>query len=537
VPALPRRIDRWWRPVERFAEGRWGVPALFVAALGVYAAVSFALPLSAGRDLARYLLVYTQLVDGDVVYPYTLVSRTPLTPLVAGGLLELGPLATEIGAALMYAISILAWCSVARRFGTAAAVATAVALLTYPGYVLLFHDLSSDAVFAFAFALVAPLVARVLEKPTAGRGVALGLGVAALVLVRPVNQVLLVLAFLPLLAAAPWRPRLQAGAAIGLAAVVPLVTWAAHNSVRGDDFTIARGSGATVPLFRAFETDGIVRPENGPASRELARVVARELLPYEPYRSYGIDLDEFFTSKSARMHEDLTVLADREWGWDDDYGHLARVGREAVREHPGPYARGVARDVQRLLVWPLYAEIEDGAEAVSRSRSQTITSVRRLPEPTEGEPIPSARKSPFISTPDGRIDEVWSSPTDHRIVFRDPEDAARAAEIDARANELLANLPDREQRPELVDRLNSASRWYPRPVIWLAIGLLAALVRRERRLVAPLVLSGAALLVFLATSLAVYAVAEYSVPFAPAFILLALAGVLGGEPAAIRSRW
>jgi hypothetical protein len=378
-------------------------------------------------------------------------------------------------------------------------------------------------------------VARVLEKPTTGRGAALGLGVAALVLVRPVNQVLLVLAFLPLLAAAPWRPRLQAGAAVAAAAVVPLVAWAAHNSVRGDDFTIARGSGATVPLFRAFETDDIVRPENGSASRELARVVARELLPKEPYRSYGISLGEFFSSRSARMHEDLTVLADREWGWDDDYGHLARVGREAVLEHPGTYVRGVARDVQRLLVWPLYAEVEDGGEGAPAPR--VLASEAQLPVPSEGEPIPSARKSPFISTPDGRIDEVWSSATDHRIVFRDPEDAARAAEIDRRVNELLANLPDREQRPELVDRLNSASRWYPRPVVWLAIGLLAALVRRQRRLIAPLVLSGAGLLVFLATSLAVYAVAEYSVPFAPAFIVLALAGVLGREPPPIRSRW
>ena len=502
------------------------MPALLLAAFAVYAGVSYALPLSDGRDLARYLLVYAQLFEGDVVYPYTLVSRTPVTPLVAGGLLEVGPVASEVGCALMYAISILAWCSVATRFGTAATVATAVALLTYPGYVLLFHELSSDAVFAFAFALVAPLVARAIERPWEGRAVALGLGIAAFVLVRPVNQVLLVLAIAPLLAAAPWRPRLWAGATVAVAAVVPLLAWAGHNAVRGEDFTIARGGGAAVPLFRAFETDNIVRPENGPASRELADVVARELLPNEPYRSYGITLDEFFTSESARMHEDLTVLADREWGWDDDYGHLAQVGREAVLEHPGTYARGVGRDLWRLVLWPLYAEVEE-SEAVSRPRSRAIAATRQLPEPSEGEPIPSARESPFISTPDGSIREVWSSPTDHRIVFRDSEDAERAAELDRRVNELLANLPDRDQRPELADRLNSASRWYPRPVVWLAIGLVAALVRRRRWLATPLVLSGAGLLVLLATSLAVYAVAEYSVPVAPAFTVLAIAGVLG----------
>ena len=135
-------------------------PALVAAALAVYALVSVALPLAPGRDLGRYLVVYAQLFDDHVVYPYALASRTPGTPLVVGGLLEAGPLVAEIGAAALYALSILAWCAAARRFGPAAAIATAAALLLYPGYVTLFHRLSSDAVFAAAFALVAWLLAR-----------------------------------------------------------------------------------------------------------------------------------------------------------------------------------------------------------------------------------------------------------------------------------------------------------------------------------------------------------------------------------------
>jgi hypothetical protein len=284
-----------------------------------------------------------------------------------------------------------------------------------------------------------------------------------------------------------------------------------------------------VPLFRAFARDKIVEPENGEATRELARVVARELLPNEPYRSYGIDLDEFFTSGSARMHEDLTVLADREWGWDDDYGHLARVGREAVLEHPGTYARGVARDFENLLVWPLYSEVGEPEEGAARPR--TLASTAQLPEPSEGEPIPSARQSPVISTPDGSIREVWTSPTEHRFVFSEPGDEERAAELDRRVNDLLGNLPDREARPELVERLNSASRWYPRPVVWLLVGVGAALVRRRRWLLAPLALAGGGLLVLLGTAVAVYAIAQYSVPVTPAFILLAVSGVLGRPPA------
>ena len=82
-------------------------------------------------------------------------------------------------------------------------------------------------------------------------------------------------------------------------------------------------------------------------------------------------------------------------------------------------------------------------------------------------------------------------------------------------------------RPGLVARVNDLSRLYPRPFMWLLLGLVAALWRRPRRIVVPAVLAASALLVMLSTSLAVYAVAEYSVPLVPAFVLLATTGLFG----------
>jgi len=517
------RVRRAWRACERFAEGPYAAASVVGAALAVYALVSLALPLAAGRDLARYLLVYAQLFDERVVYPHALLTRTPVAPLVAGGLADLGPLAAEAGAAGLYALSILCWCAVARRFGAAAAIATAVALLLYPGYVLLFHQLSSDAVFATAFALLALALSRAVDAPGAGTAAVLGAAVALAVLVRPVGQVLLLLVLVPLLVGATWRERVRGTAAFALAAGLPLLGWAVHNQVRLEDLTVARGGGASLPLFRAFVEDRIVEPENGPASRELGRVVARELLPHEPYRSYGVDLETFFSAGSSRMHDDLVVLADRTWGWDDDYRHLARVGREAVRAHPGAYAEGVGRDLLRLLVWPIYPSEPPEREAVTR----VLALQSGLPPPSEGQPIPSAREAPYLSTPDGRIREEWTSATEHHIVFSDPADTVRAAALDRRVDELLAGLPDRAPRARLVRLLEDASRWYPRPVVFLLVGLVALAWRRPRGASIPLALAGAALLVLLGTALAVYAVAEYAVPVAPAFVLLATVGVLG----------
>ena len=42
----------------------------------------------------------------------------------------------------------------------------------------------------------------------------------------------------------------------------------------------------------------------------------------------------------------------------------------------------------------------------------------------------------------------------------------------------MAGFPDRAARPEAVEWLNRASRWYPRPVVWLVAGVVALLVRR-----------------------------------------------------------
>src|SRR5207245_2691845 len=118
--------------------------------------------------------------------------RTPLAPLIVGGLLDLarGALAEPV-MSLLYAGSIAAWFLAARMFSACAAVLTAVALLLYPGYGILFHELSSDAVFAAAFAGWSLLAVRTLLTPTLARFALVGGGVGALAYIRPGNTALL----------------------------------------------------------------------------------------------------------------------------------------------------------------------------------------------------------------------------------------------------------------------------------------------------------------------------------------------------------
>src|SRR4029453_17199253 len=141
------------------------------------------------------------------VYPAVINTRGPLAALGVGVPLEAGGWAAEIFLAALYALSILAWARVAFIFGARAAIVTSALLLVYPGYGILFHQLASDSLFAAGFAGWAVLLARALQRPALPEWAFVGVGMGALVLIRPANQVLLVMALLPLVLRARWRDR------------------------------------------------------------------------------------------------------------------------------------------------------------------------------------------------------------------------------------------------------------------------------------------------------------------------------------------
>jgi hypothetical protein len=507
-----------------------GVVVVFALALVAYGIRAVAWPLTEGRDLDEYLLAYIQLFDRHVLLPWSMLFRTPVTPLFAGGLLDLfGGRLAEPMMGLLYAGSIACWFAAARYFGVRAALAVAAALLLYQGYALMFHELSSEPVFAASFSLWALLAIRAWFSPSPGRFAAAGLGVALVALVRPGNAVLLAFAVVPLLVAGAWRLRLERTAAFALAAVVPLAAWSIHNGVRFDYWGLARGGNAVVPFYRAFITDHIISPENGDDSRRLATAMQRQLLTREPYRSYGVTLDQLFRQGSFRVHEDLYLLSDQVFGWDSDYDVLRGAGVESVRAHPGRYARGVSRTIWDELSKAEFRTVSASSQAENRAPSQPPTVVingKRLPAPTEGEPIPAGQVV-WISRPDQSIRQVWTSPTRWHFEFEHPQDGVRFREITRERDKLFTALPDRNGNARLALRLNQLSRWYPRPWMWIMLGLIAIVVRRPRGWPILGALGLAAFAVVLLNALGLFADLHFLLPVVPAFVLLGLAGLLG----------
>lgn len=561
VPVVRPSLASRWQSFEAWVGTRRSAVALFALGLVVFAIQSIVVPVQPGRDMPRYVQSYVQLAHDYLVLPVVVNTRGPLSALGVGVPLEVGGAMAGIWLAVLYAASIVAWGVVALMFGSRAAILTTGLLLVYPGYGILFHGLASDALFAAAFAGWAIVVSRAILRPSVVGFGAAGLVMGLLALVRPANQVLIVLTFVPLFVRGPWSRRLQWAAAFFIASVlvtqgwralatlrfgdavglrpstavvvtalalsvlflphawrrrgallaIPLivvaVTAVAAVAIRGDlrnpveyARTLAQTPSSAVFLFRVFEMDRLVEPENGPASRELARVVERDLLTQEPYRSYDIDVDEFFSSGSDRMFVDLNTLGDR--------ADLQEVTREAIRAHPRAFATGIAETVWAQL-WSgrVYArESVSGGEEAEPETPVIVVNGQTLPRPSEGEPIPTSRAGPSLLG-------------DKQLQARFERDTL----------DLEEKIPNRDGT-QLAHLLNQASRAFPSLVVWLAVGLVALAVRRPRRALAVLTISAAALLVIVATSLVTFAVPEYAVPVSPAFVVLAAAGLVGAHP-------
>ena len=515
------------------AETRRAPLVVFLVAVGVWWLQAIVLPLAGGRDFGTYLGAYVELFQSDPIDLGYVLGRTPVAPLVVGGLISpLGGALAEPGMSILYAASITAWFLVARSFGGRAALLVTIVLLLYPSYGILFHEIASDSIFAVAFALWSLLVVRVVLAPTVTGFALVGAGVALLVLVRPGNQALLVLGLIPLVLGLRWRARVASVVVCLAAATCLLGLWTVHNGVRFGDYTVARGGNSRLPFERAFLFDRIVRPENGPSSRRLAEAVDSVLLPEEPYRSYGVGLDDLFSNPSPRMKDDLGALANQLDGWKSDERLLREVGIEAVRAHPGTYARGVSTTIYRLLRWPiLRPQQSDGSgstEGTSGAADTIVVDGRRLPRPSEGERIPSPHFAGPTS-PDGSIYAVWTSPSEHHLVFAHPGDKERYAALHRRIAELMGNLPDRVGRPSAERYLNLASRGFPPAILFLVLGVLGLVLRRPANALALSTPAVAGFIVVVLSALAITAIPYYSVPVAPAFLLLAAGSLLASR--------
>jgi hypothetical protein len=527
-------VNERWRRFLAFVPTRRAAVVLFGLALAVFWFQALGWPMAKGRDTWDYLVYYLQFLDSDPPLSQVQLFRAPLTPLVVGLPMDLGgTVLLDIVFGLLFAGSVVAWSATALTFGRIPALASAALLLLYPAWATLYHQASSDAAFATGLALWALVLARTMRQPTTGGFVALGAGIAALALIRPANQVLLPAVLVPLLAVAPWRRRLTWVAACFAAAALPLAGWAVHNEIRYDDLTVTRGGRAWVPFLRVFVADGTIAADNGPASRRLGELVEDEVLTEEPFRSLQVPLDAYFANGTNYETVRLIALSDRFFGRDSNYDVMFDSALEAIREDPGTYVRGVA-DVfwEFLMQRPLREGVAPRAQTAPEPPPPTFESggvVLPNPQATvllEGVPYG------FVWCASDYIDSCTLE--DPSRVWSDPAVQDRYREVVSQVRAWDAELPSRTGQAWVTEILNRITPRFPRPPLWLAVGVAALVWRRPRgwRTIVALWAAAAAVLLIHAASQGV--APEFALPLYPLFIVTAL-GALAGDRAAARS--
>jgi hypothetical protein len=516
-----------WNRLLTFVPTRKAAVVLGVLAVAVYWVESLGWPMAKGRDTWDYLAYYLQLLDSAPPLSELQLFRTPLTPLVIGIPLDLGgTVLLDVVFSALYAAAIVAWAAAALAFGRIAALFSAALLLVYPAFATLYHQASSDAVFATGLAVWALLLVRALNAPTGWRFVGVGACIAVLVLIRPANQVLLPLTLVPLLAPVAWKRRLAWSAACVAAAVLPLAAWAAHNGVRYDDATVARGGRAWVPFLIVFTGNKTIDPGNGPSSDRLARLIEGEVLAEPPFRALDVPLDLYLQTGSNYETVRLLALSDRVLGRDENYAVLFDSAVEAIREHPREYFSRVAETSWEFLRQkPLREEIGPRPQNAPTPPPSTID--------IDGRPIPNPQASVLLDgVPYGF---VWCA-ADYfdSCVLEQPSRAwsdlsrqARYREIVAQLREWDAQLPARTGVEIVPEVLNRITPRFPTPVLWLAVGLVALLVRRPRGSRTILVLWAAAFLVLLIHAASQGVAPEFVLPLYPVFIVTALCSLSG----------
>ena len=534
VTAAIERLTRIWASVDGFAGRRAAVVVVGVAAACSYCLQSIAWPMYdlLHRDAADYVATFLELGRSDPLFPQQMLARPPVTPLVVGGAMELGgPYLLELVMGLAFIATVCAYFAAARKLGSASAVVIAVLLVLSFDVGALYHQATSDALFATGLALLALALARAWERPTTRRFALAGIVAAGCTLVRPSGVVLVpVVGFCLLVAPGRARDRLRRAVHFTIAGGLLLVGMATANAVRYDTFTVASGGPVPPPLYRLFVEDHLVSPANGPASAELGRAVDR-LVALEPYRSYGITRERYFREGTNFMSWDLAWLARDEWG-DRARGRLTDVLEETVRAHPEAVTRGALGTLLfylRTRYWYPAAQIGQPYPVsgfVSRNG-------RRLPRAADVQLIPLPHiVNAWASDPEGGYVHDWNDVVNPALRFDDPRRQARYERLLAATAAATDALPARDGSRSLAERLNRVGHNVPSSLFFLALGVVALAIRRPKRsaFLVTLVVAGLAVDGVHATSMP--RVLEYALPCAPLFVLFGVGALLGTRASA-----
>jgi hypothetical protein len=380
------------------------VLAVIIASGFAYVILNAFLPFAEGRDAATYYLYFKGIFEREPVYPVLMLFRTPFTPIFFGISFELfGRLGPQIvlgcGFVLISTLAYKLLSSYSKWAGVACVVLIASNLRLFEYY----NAVGSEGPQTILLMVWAYVAFRAMKSSGVGSGVLLGIATFLLVINRPANQLMLAGCCLPLLGGLaalmrrdnPFKKRLLCSVvSLGVGAGLTLA-YMGYNLLRYDQFCVARLGGASIPFYRVFLEERLIRPSNGPKSEELAGLVRRKILSNQTIRQYGVDEETFFRFSTSRMFDEVFRACAEERGWDHDFGLLRDSAWEAARANPKEFWLGYINGVSDMFQINTSQFLQthrferDRKFDQERKRRYSLYASQHLPIPSEGDFFPS----------------------------------------------------------------------------------------------------------------------------------------------------
>ncbi len=363
---------------------------IFVAciSLAAYWIHSVAWPLHPGRDWAGYLAVWELITNGSLFQKHSLIDLSgsgplishfpPVTPLVTGFILFMGgPILLEILLSLAFWFVNFATYTITSIWGRSLGIISVIILCLFQPYIHIFHQASSDAIYATLLILFVFLSFRFLHSQNYKTTILIGLVAFLVYFTRNSGMILFVFwpSILILLGLFGLKKFIKHAVAFSCICAILLSCWATYFFVTVNSFQTYFGS-AFFAMVKIHTYDQIFYPENGPASKKLSQII-RKNIKEGKYKDVsdirtGRALTDFETFRTAgsRSHILLVEAPRAQYSIEESNRLIKKAVIEAIWAHPRIYLRGLIRNFHENLFFGRILDYTDETSSYSKAKAK-----------------------------------------------------------------------------------------------------------------------------------------------------------------------
>lgn len=289
-----------------------------------------------GRDIWTYELYYRQFFMKFPSAVLLQLFRTPGVPFYYGPLFDLGGwMLVLIMTGFFFIVGMTLFYLVMAHWNKWLALIAIFLLLLRYHYMQNILGVASESLMALVVLYWLYFLFKAYRRFGNGDWSLVGIIIGILIMIRPGNSLMMLSFFLPLLY---WEKSFKVTVKRCLSCMLPcvivLLCYVSYNYLRFDFFGIAALGNAHLPFYRAYVQEGLIRPENGPASQKLKELIQKRIISKKVFQDYGVSIDDMFMYSTSRMFQHVVKEVYLAEGWDSHAVLLKKAAWESAAANP-----------------------------------------------------------------------------------------------------------------------------------------------------------------------------------------------------------